>query len=396
MKILHTSDWHLGHELYNYKRTDEFDYFLQQLEEIVKRERPDVMLVCGDVYHSAIPSASTQTMYTEALLRFHVACPEMEMIVTAGNHDSASRLEIDKSLWHHFNVHVIGMLRRTPEDVDYDHHIIQVKDKGIIAAVPHVFKHNFPGNGDANTRQQLFYQSLAERVSQVNKTELPTVLVAHVAVDDGNSFADDVGGMEYFPYSILGDGYDYIALGHLHRPHNVPMDNPKIRYSGAPVAISFNEEYEHSVTLVNLKHSAPPQIKVIPIRQLRPVKTIPVEPTDYETALRHLKDFPDDDSSYICLNVKTEIGLPVDSNERAMELTKDKQCRFCKYKLSYLRAANDDNRGNSISVDEFVSLKPEDVARRYMESEGISDDTLNDYLSMMNETITVIEEERSK
>ena len=396
MKILHTSDWHLGHELYNYKRADEFEHFFEQLTDIVKREQPDVMLVSGDVFHSAAPSAAAQTMYTEALLQIHQVCPEMEMIVTAGNHDSASRLEIDKSLWHHFRVHVIGMLDKTTEGVNFDSHIIRVKDKGYVAAVPHVFKQNFPGEGDAESRQQQFYQKLEERMTAVNTDGLPTVLMAHMAVDEGKSSFEDVGGMEYFPYTILGEGYDYIALGHLHRPHKVPHGNPRIRYCGAPVAISFNEEYEHSVTLAELTHLEEPQLKVIPIHQLRPVKTIPEEPETYEDALKILADYPDDDTSYICLNVKSDVGLPVDSNERALAISKDKKCRFCKYKLTRDRRVQNEQAQTSISVDEFVSMQPEDIARRFLESEGYQDETLEEFMAMMKETTNLIKEEKSK
>ena len=73
MKILHTSDWHLGHEHYNYHRQDEFEDFFRQLQHIVESEKPDALLVSGDVYHSSVPAISTQTMYTEAMLALLLA-----------------------------------------------------------------------------------------------------------------------------------------------------------------------------------------------------------------------------------------------------------------------------------------------------------------------------------
>ena len=98
MKILHTSDWHLGHTLYNYDRTAEQQSFLRQLTRIVTEEQPDAMVVSGDIYHYSSPAAATQKMYTDAMLNIHQACPEMTIVVTAGNHDSSSKLEIDSSL----------------------------------------------------------------------------------------------------------------------------------------------------------------------------------------------------------------------------------------------------------------------------------------------------------
>ena len=91
MKILHTSDWHLGHTLYNYDRTEEQLSMLQQIEDIVHNEQPDVFLLCGDVYHTSQPSASVQTMFTDALVQIHHACPSMTIVVTAGNHDSGTK-----------------------------------------------------------------------------------------------------------------------------------------------------------------------------------------------------------------------------------------------------------------------------------------------------------------
>ena len=87
MKILHTSDWHLGHILYNYDRTQEQLCMLEQMVNIVKEQKPDVFLLCGDVYHTPQPSAAVQTMLTNALLNIHKAQPEMVIVVTVGNHD---------------------------------------------------------------------------------------------------------------------------------------------------------------------------------------------------------------------------------------------------------------------------------------------------------------------
>ena len=115
MKILHTSDWHLGHTLYNYDRTAEQQAFLRQLTRIVTEEQPDAMVVSGDIYHYSSPAAATQKMYTDAMLNIHQACPGMAIVVTAGNHDSSSKLEIDSSLWQHFGLNVVGNIERTAE-----------------------------------------------------------------------------------------------------------------------------------------------------------------------------------------------------------------------------------------------------------------------------------------
>ena len=99
MKILHTSDWHLGQVFYKYDRSAEQHDFLAQLAAIVKREQPDAMVVSGDVYDTGAPSAATVKMFTDGMLAIHKACPAMTIVVTAGNHDSPSRIESEQSLW---------------------------------------------------------------------------------------------------------------------------------------------------------------------------------------------------------------------------------------------------------------------------------------------------------
>ena len=91
MKILHTSDWHLGQVFYGYDRREEQQAFLEALAEVVGRERPDVMIVSGDVFHNSTPSAQAKRMYVEGMMRIHEACPTMTVVVIAGNHDSPSR-----------------------------------------------------------------------------------------------------------------------------------------------------------------------------------------------------------------------------------------------------------------------------------------------------------------
>ena len=90
MKILHTSDWHLGHTLYSFDRTEEHKAMLKQIIDIVSKHQPDVFLLCGDVYHTPQPSAAVQTLLSDALVDIHNAHPEMTIVMTAGNHDSGT------------------------------------------------------------------------------------------------------------------------------------------------------------------------------------------------------------------------------------------------------------------------------------------------------------------
>ena len=251
MKLIHTSDWHLGHTLYNYDRSREQQAFLEQLARIVAEERPDAMVVSGDIYHYSTPSAATQKMYTDGMLRIHRACPEMTIVVTAGNHDSSSKLEIDSSLWNHFGVKVVGNIERTREEVNLEKHIVPVEDedgdlKGYIVAVPHVYPQNFPmldTETPREERQARFFQTLLDEVEKMNTAEVPVVLTAHLSIEGSDRTGHDeaIGGIEYVPIGSLGSGYDYLALGHIHCPQNIRSDRFHARYCGTPLPVSFDE-----------------------------------------------------------------------------------------------------------------------------------------------------------
>lgn len=402
MKVLHTSDWHLGHTLYNYDRNSEQQAFLEQLAQIVSEERPDVMVVSGDIYHYSTPSATTQKMYTEGMLKIHAACPEMYIVVTAGNHDSSSKLEVDSSLWQHFHVKVIGSIERNQEEVNLGRHIIEIADgagrkKGYVIAVPHVYPQNFPML-DADTpreeRQPRFFQALLDETAKSNTEKLPVVLMAHLSItgSDRTGHDESIGGIETICLQAMGRGYDYLALGHIHCPQDIEGSNHRARYCGTPLPVSFDETYPHSVSIIELEGEAhEPQIKAIPIENPIPLVTLPREPLPFEEALQVLKEYPADKQAYIRLNVLTDSHyLAPDSGERAASAVKDKACRYCYIKLNKEKRGAD-SESNSLSIQEIQEKSPLDIAKRYyQETEGQEMD--EELCHLMSDVIRQIKE----
>lgn len=381
MKIIHTSDWHLGHSLYNYNRSEEQQAFLDQLRDIVAEEKPDALLVCGDVYHTTTPSSSTQKMYTDGLLAIHQASPDTQIIITAGNHDSCAKLDIDRNLWQHFNVSVIGSIARHEDrSTNWEEHIIGITDSrgetvGYVAAVPHVYPQNFPAaEGVApEERQQAFFQSLLDQVQERNTARLPVILTAHLAVGEsaGNESDDRIiGGMDTLPVEELGQGYDYLALGHIHYPHLVKKDYPMIAYCGSPVAVDFDEDYPHSVSVVETdRHGDLPTVRYIEIRNPRPLSTIPHTPSDTDSALEELKRLPDDRKDYIRVNLKADRSLTPDIQERILSVLREKDCRFCYIKINREEIKRQQQR--EMSIEELKQKSPVEIARMYyQEKEG--------------------------
>jgi len=371
-RILHTSDWHLGHVLYNYSRADEQQHMLLQVEDYVRQYKPDALVVSGDIYHTAMPSAATQRMFTDALLAIHRARPEMTIVITGGNHDSASKLEIDRRLWLELGVHVLGRLQLTDSlEPDFDSHIIRVANKGLIAAVPHVYPQNFPP-AEGNDRQAAFFARLADEVAQRNSQQLPTVLMAHLTVTGsdltGHSrLTDTVGTIDNVPLSALGEGYDYIALGHIHREQAVSSN---ARYSGSPLAVSFDEDYPHSLTLVDIGNEI--SVQQLPITNLHPLITIPADPVPFDEAIAALRQ--GEKWSMIRLNILTDSGLPADAIEVATEAAEESGCRFCTFKITRSTPLPSSAAYDDITPDELKEMSPIDIARRFLQQRGLPED----------------------
>ena len=384
MKILHTSDWHLGHTLYNFDRTEEQQAMFEQMVSIVEEQKPDVFLLCGDVYHTPQPSAAVQTMLSEGLVRIHEANLQMTIVMTAGNHDSGTKHEIFQTPWKALKVYAIGQL----EKEDLDEHIIEVTGKGWIVAVPYANERNIPEG---------FFQQLLDRVAERNNENLPVVMTAHTTVKGcdftGHDHATEytVGGIDSLELDEMGEGYDYLALGHIHHGQFVHSGKHNVRYSGTPLPISFDENFTHSISIVEIgKHGETPAVKEIEIQNPHPLVTLPTDGlATWEEAKGLLSKFPDDIPAYIRLNVEIEDFLPVEANAEAASLTEGKQCRFCC--INAKRKAVSQNDVKVLTVQEFQEEKPIEIAKRYAEYEGINFD--EDMQTMFNEVMDMVADE---
>ncbi len=367
MKILHTSDWHLGHTLYNYDRTEEQQAMLNQMVDIVAEHKPDVFLLCGDVYHTSQPSAAIQTMLTNALVSIHEAYPQMTIVMTAGNHDSGTKHEIFRTPWRALKVNAIGQL----EKVNIDEHIIEVPGKCFVIAIPYANERNIPDD---------FFQQLLNRVKEKNTEELPVVMTAHTTVKGcdfkGHEHATEytVGGIDTIELERMGEGYDYLALGHIHHEQFVHSGKHNVRYCGTPLPVSFDENFSHSISMVEIdKHGDRPTVTQIEIDNPRPLVTLPTEGmASWEDAKKLLTCFPDDIPAYIRLNVEIDDFLPAEAHAEAIKLTKDKQCRFC-----YINAKRKNitkSEAKILTVQEFQEEAPIEIARNYAEYSGINFD----------------------
>lgn len=394
MKLIHTSDWHLGQQLYGYDRTEDHLDFFRQLKEICLEEKPDALLVSGDIFDVSSPSAACVRMFTDYILELHAALPPMKIVITSGNHDSASRIDVNRNLWRAAGIYVMGTVKRENGEYDFSDNIVEAGGRGVILALPYVNPTFMGGSGGEDDAAGLFFKRGAGFVEKVNTKGLPVVVMSHLTVtgcDRRGHKEVTIGKVDSVSADVFPEIFDYVALGHIHKAQNVVEDG-RIRYCGSPVAVSFDEDYPHSVSVVEVGHDCRPVVREVEIIPKRELLTFPAEAADFKEVVRKLKRFPSDDNSFIRLNVAQDRSLPADCEELATAATEGKQCNYCTIRFKYTGTAVADKMG-SLSMPEFSELSMQDLARRFFGSRGVSEEEAEGYIEMLSEIVGEFESE---
>ena len=395
MKILHTSDWHIGQVLnFHYDRQEEHQHFLDQLCEIVVRERPDALIVSGDIYDKNTPGNSSMRFLSDNLLRICDLAPDMPLILTAGNHDSSSRIESMSGVWRRVNTYFVGAAERVEEQYLIDKHIIEIPDKGWIAAIPYIPDY-----------QSDLYNIILREIIVRNTHNLPVFLMGHTTVGNAVFTAhesvtfngrDIVGGINSVELSEIEDDYDYFALGHIHTPQT--LSNGKARYCGSPVQLNFKEQFPHSVTIVSVdNHGDMPKVETMELEPLRRFYVIPEKPTPLEEALSYLESHLPENQGYVQLNILSAERLPSDTENRIRAILEQREGLFyCDYKCT--RPIADGKvlvEKPDFNLSEFREKDPFEIAERYYQDtlQTDMDDTLKE---MLHSVIQEVRDEEAR
>lgn len=278
MRLIHTSDWHLGQELHGFDRGVEHDEFLNWLaSQVVKREA-DAIIVTGDVYDTVNPPIPAQQRLYQFLRRALTETSHLQIILIGGNHDSATRLELPKHLLDADRVHVIGGMPRQDGQPMVARTLIELRDKtgtprAVCAAVPYLRPGDLPTAGEGESPLKKFYHEVIKAASIAHR-DLPLIVTGHLhmiggAVSRLSERRIVIGGEEAVSSDIFPAGIAYVALGHLHKPQAV-SGQTVIRYAGSPFPMSVDEkDYEHSIVVIGL--DVPGSIKTDILRTPRPV-----------------------------------------------------------------------------------------------------------------------------
>jgi len=271
VKLLHTSDWHLGHELFNHSREAEHEAFLAWLLDALEEHDVDVLLVTGDIYDVANPPVSAQQQLYRFVARARARMERLQIVMIGGNHDSALRIDLPGALVDE-RVRFLGALpRRMGEngrEPDCERICIPLSnDEGEVAAWLAAVPYCRPGDLGCGGLAELY--ACVSEAAAAKAGPLPLVLTGHLhvaggAVSELSERRIVIGGEEAEATSLFDARAAYVALGHLHRPQTIGAAVP-IRYAGSPFPLSASERtYRHSVTLVTLD-PAGAEIEEVPI-----------------------------------------------------------------------------------------------------------------------------------
>jgi exonuclease SbcD len=272
MKLLHTSDWHLGRTLYAKKeRVEEHIRFLQWLLDLIRDHAVDILLIAGDIFDSTTPGNISLKMYYDFLLKVR-NCGCNHVVVIGGNHDSPGLLDAPKDILSALNVKVVGKACENPEDEVF---VLTGENKqplAIICAVPFLRERDISKYTEGETysdRSQRIagcirkhYEAVAE-IARNKQNEwggnIPVIATGHLSVAGGKTIADDgvrdtyIGSIECVGSDIFSQDFDYVALGHYHIPSAI---SDSVRYCGSPVPMGFGEaNQQKKVIIVDFENS---------------------------------------------------------------------------------------------------------------------------------------------
>lgn len=267
IRILHTADWHLGQTFFGYDRVEEHLHFLDWLARELKENEIDALLIAGDIFDVSNPSAASQRMFYHFIRKVTEENPHLQLVVVAGNHDSAARLEAPLPLLQEMRTEIKGIVRKEEGEIDYDDLIVELKNReGAVEAlcltVPFLRQGDYPvvttdGNPYAEGVKEL-YTCLQQRAVSRRKEGQAIVAMGHLQATGSEIAERDfsertiIGGLECVTPDAFTEQIAYTALGHIHKSQRV-SGRENVRYAGSPLPMSFAEKnYHHGVVMVTL------------------------------------------------------------------------------------------------------------------------------------------------
>lgn len=403
MKIIHTSDWHIGRSLYGRKRYDEFEAFLNWLAGYIRNEEIEVLLVSGDVFDNIAPSNRAQELYYRFLCSV-VDTHCRHVVVTGGNHDSPSFLNAPREVLSFLNVHVIGCV---PEST-IDEVLVLSDEKGqpelIICAVPYLrdrdVRRAVAGESYEEKGRKLIegirshYAVVCEEAERIrNQLDKPVPIIAmgHLFTAGGQTIDSDgvrdlyVGSLAHVDRDIFPSCIDYLALGHLHVPQRVG-DSDFMRYCGSPIPMSFGEAGQEKILCQINLNSGQALVTDIPVPRFQNLESVK---GDWEHITARLEELKGLETTILLDIIYSGEQVMGDLRDRLDELTAGTG-------LEILRIKNDrvfEHALINCTGETLADLNIEEVFRRCLESNQIPPEQQEELISTYREAVLMLQEE---
>ncbi|MCK5847729.1 MAG: exonuclease SbcCD subunit D C-terminal domain-containing protein [Caldisericia bacterium] len=406
MKILHTSDWHLGRTLYGRKRYTEYEAFLEWLIEQIKIKGVDILLIAGDIFDTSMPSNYAQELYYGFLCNASNCCSHI--VVISGNHDSPSFLDASKELLKTLNVHVVGSMSSK-----IDNEVIVLKKANtpecIVCAVPYLRDKDIriaeagESIDEKNIKLaigiQKHYESVCNialkkqiHIKEKYDVNAPIIGMGHLFAAGGRTVQGDgvrelyVGSLAHVSKDVFPKCIDYMALGHLHVPQKVG-GSTFCQYSGSPLAMGFGEANNtKKVILLDFKNNEM-LISDVEIPCFQKLVSITGDLQEIVTRIEELKLKNSNawlEIEYTGTEILPDLKNQIESetNDTEMEIRRIKNTRIIDKVL------------NRTNIDETLDdLDVNDVFMRCLEANEVDEDKKEEFLAQYKEIVKLIKEE---
>lgn len=384
IRILHTADWHIGQLFHEYDRTYEHQQFLNWLLETLLTEQVDVLLVSGDVFDLSNPSAASVKMFYLFLNQAVKRNPDLQIIITAGNHDSASRLESPKPLLESSNIHIVGLIEKDENGtIDYSKITIPIKDKvGNVQiwciAAPFLRMGDYPSiTTGANPYAEgvtSFYKAAYEYAASEKESGQSIIAMGHLHAQQAEVSDIDkmerliMGGVECISAAAFDNNIRYVALGHIHKAQRIG-GKEHIRYSGSPLPMSFSEtNYKHQVVVFDMENDNLEGLRTIEIPVAVPLKRIPAAHSvlaEVLSSLQQLEVFEGDTHTAPYLEVRVLLEGPEPGLRHKVEDALDgKNLRLAKIDVRYTISATTPEENTVVNPEQLNELQPLEVLQK--------------------------------
>ncbi len=387
MRLLHTSDWHLGQTLHNFDRVYEHACFLDWLVETLASEEIDVLLVAGDIFDNANPSAAAHRQLYRFLQQARARVPHLQVVVIAGNHDSPGRLEAPTPLLEAHGTIVVGNVARTADGgIDLERLLVPLRGRnGKVEAWCLAVPFLRPGDVPRAVAEDaalgldpylhgttlLYQQAFALAQSRCTSGEA-IIAMGHCHMVDGQSSQDSerrivIGGTEALPATMFDPSVAYVALGHLHLAQRVGGHEHR-RYCGSPLPLSFSEVgYQHQVLRIELDGQVTKSVSPLHVPRAVQLLRVPAQPAPLEEALAALEalelpEAPPQQQPFLEVRVLLE-GPEPGLRARVEAALNGKPVRLAKIEPTRRHAAPE-NASEALSLDQLAQLQPDDIFRR--------------------------------